>query len=213
MKLILYKRQKVFFTSDSHYDHANLCSATSNWSDSETRKFDSLADMNDTIVDGINSVVGENDILIHFGDWSFGGFENIKIFRDRIKCKNIHLIEGNHDKFIRKNKDNVRSLFLSVHEYLALTIVRKNEQRIMEKHRFVCMHYPIASWNGLSKGVMHLHGHIHSSKEHRLGPGRSLDVGCDGNDYIPYSLDDVLELLKDRPIKHLSLKHDHHEED
>jgi len=31
--------------------------------------------MNDTLVNNINEMVGENDVLIHLGDWSFGGFE------------------------------------------------------------------------------------------------------------------------------------------
>ena len=47
--------------------------------------------MNTTLVDEINNKVGENDFLIHLGDFSFGGFDNIAEFRGRILCKNIHL--------------------------------------------------------------------------------------------------------------------------
>jgi hypothetical protein len=38
-----------------------------------------------------------------------------------------------------------------------------------------------------------------------------MDVGADGNGMDPYSLDEILKLLKDRPIKRLSLPADHHE--
>jgi calcineurin-like phosphoesterase family protein len=126
MKLVLEKTQRLFFTSDTHYNHSNSCSATTKWTNAQrlTREFNSLDHMNDTIVNNINSVVGENDILIHLGDWSFGGFENIEEFRNRLVCKNIHLVLGNHDHHIQRNKEGVQSLFSSVHEYLYLNVVR-----------------------------------------------------------------------------------------
>ena len=106
MKIKLEKGQKLFFTSDNHYNHKNLCRGVTNWRTidgeipvNQTRPFDTLEQMNDRIVVGLNSSVGEDDILINLGDFSFGGFENIEIFRNRIICKNIHLILGNHDCF------------------------------------------------------------------------------------------------------------------
>jgi calcineurin-like phosphoesterase family protein len=38
-----------------------------------------------------------------------------------------------------------------------------------------------------------------------------MDVGVDGNGLEPYSLDEILKLLKDRPVKRLTLPVDHHE--
>ncbi len=80
--------------------------------------------MNDVIVDNINSIVGENDVLIHLGDWSFGGFDNIAEFRSRIVCKNVHLTYGNHDHHIRRNKDDIQSIFSSTQDYMYLDIRR-----------------------------------------------------------------------------------------
>jgi calcineurin-like phosphoesterase family protein len=209
MKITLQKGQNIFFTSDTHYNHSNICSATSTWKDAEnvTRKFDTLEQMNSTIVDNINAVVGENDILFHLGDWSFGGFEYIQQFKSRLICKNIHLVLGNHDHHIEKNKDEIQSLFSSVNSFIpSLEIRRENE-----KFQFCLFHYPIASWIDMNKGVIHLHGHVHLPKHHKLGQGRSLDVGVDGNDMKPYSLDDILKLVKYQPIKKLQLPSDHHE--
>ena len=91
MKLVLEKGQRLFFTSDTHYGHGNICSATTKWVSAEnlTRDFKSLDHMNDVLVNNINGMVGENDILIHLGDWSFGGFDKIEEFRNRILCKNV----------------------------------------------------------------------------------------------------------------------------
>lgn len=92
MKIILEKNQNIFFSSDSHYNHQNICRGVSTWPEGRgTRDFHSLGEMNDAVVSGINSVVGENDYLVHMGDWSFGGFESIVEFRKRIVCKNIIL--------------------------------------------------------------------------------------------------------------------------
>ena len=106
MKIVLEKGQSLFFTSDTHYNHSNICRATTKWSDADnlTRDFKSLDHMNDTLVNNINEIVGENDILIHLGDWSFGGFESIEDFRNRILCKNVHLVFGNHDHHIRETR-------------------------------------------------------------------------------------------------------------
>ena len=64
MKLILDKGQNLFFTSDTHYSHSNICRATSRWGDDNlTRDFNSLDQMNAALVNNINEIVGENDIF------------------------------------------------------------------------------------------------------------------------------------------------------
>jgi len=212
MKIVLEKGQRIFFTSDSHYSHSNLCRSTTNWSDvSKTRDFKSLDHMNDSIVNGINSMVGENDVLIHLGDFSFGGFENIGEFRSRIICKNVHLILGNHDHHIERNKGGVQDLFESINHYAVLNIRRPGKDNEMEKHSIVLCHFPIASWDSMNTGRIHLHGHTHLGPQIKIAAGRAMDVGADGNGLDPYSLDEILKLLQDRPIRRLFLPSDHHE--
>jgi calcineurin-like phosphoesterase family protein len=81
-------KRKVWVTSDTHFSHGNICRGTTNWRlpngdipVNQTRDFPTLDKMNDAIVNNINEVVGQEDVLIHFGDWSFGGFENIQLLR------------------------------------------------------------------------------------------------------------------------------------
>jgi len=73
------------------------------------------------------------------------------------------------------------------------------------------MHYPISSWNGLNKGVMHLHGHCHLLTNMRFGVGQRMDVGMDGHpEFRPYHvIREIVPLLKDRPIKS-DIYDDHH---
>jgi calcineurin-like phosphoesterase family protein len=216
MKIKLNSDQKLWFTSDTHFDHKNICSATTNWVGAEdlTRKFSSLDQMNDELVTSINNKVGQDDILFHLGDWSFNGFENIRKFRERINCKNVHLILGNHDHHIERNKENIQSIFSSVSQYLDLEVKWRpyHSKLVADSYtQFVLFHYPIASWNGMSDGVIHLHGHVHLSPQQRVANGKAMDVGVDGNNMEPISMDEVLKIMSKQPIAKLTLPKDHHE--
>ena len=213
MKIKLEKHQQLYFTSDTHYNHQNICRGVTNWKDADdvTRDFKTLDEMNDRIVAGINAAVGQDDILFHLGDWSFGGFESIEKFRSRIHCKNIHLILGNHDHHIARNRDGVQSLFTSVNQYLELEVkkvVYKMGQRPIEQN-FVLMHYPIMSWNKMNDGVIHLHGHVHLPPHKRFGKGKMMDVGVDGNEMDVISIDEVMNRMYYQPIAS-GFEFDHH---
>jgi calcineurin-like phosphoesterase family protein len=213
MKITLNKGQRLWFTSDTHYNHANICSATTTWnkeSGNNFRIFNSLDTMNDRLVAGINASVGQDDILFHLGDWSFGGFESIRQFRDRLVCKNIHLILGNHDNHIARNKDDVQEIFSSVHNMLDLIVKWNVGTPTQDEAKFMLMHFPIASWDNLARGVIHLHGHVHLPKHRRIGPGKMMDVGVDGNGLEPIDMKEVLTIMKNQPIKSM-MPNDHHE--
>jgi calcineurin-like phosphoesterase family protein len=171
----------------------------------QTRDFETIEKMNATIVNNINELVGQDDVLIHLGDWSFGGFENIQIFRDRVVCREIHLILGNHDHHIDRNRQNCQSLFESVNwfqqfEYMGNTIE--------------CCHYPISSWNNLRKGRVHLHGHCHLPHHQKITNGRRMDVGMDGSPgMMPYDLNEIIGNLKKLPIGSEMGPLDHHLDD
>jgi calcineurin-like phosphoesterase family protein len=206
MKIKLEPTQQLYFTSDTHYMHTNICRGTTRWSNADgfTRNFDTLDQMNDRIVNGINSAVGQDDILFHLGDWSFGGFERIEEFRNRINCRNLHIVLGNHDHHIERDREDIRRLFTSVNQYLELEVKGKDWEQ-----NYVLMHYPIISWNKMNDGVIHLHGHVHLSADRRIGKGKTMDVGVDGNGLDPLHTSDIKRLMKDQPIKS-GFEFDHH---
>jgi len=211
MKIELKTGQKLWYTSDTHFSHANICSATTSWIDPVTcREFQSLEQMNAALVNNINSVVAQDDILFHLGDWSFGGFEKIEEFRNRIVCKNIHIVTGNHDHHIENDREGCQSLFASVNKYVNLEVKWNVGKHNQSKCSFALMHFPIASWDNMAKGAIHLHGHVHFPPQKRMGPGKMMDVGCDGNNLMPIEMSEVLRLMKDRPIKSM-FEFDHHE--
>jgi calcineurin-like phosphoesterase family protein len=56
---------KVFFTSDTHFNHANIISYCS-------RPFSSADEMNREIIARWNAVVGPEDTVYHLGDFAMG---------------------------------------------------------------------------------------------------------------------------------------------
>ncbi len=203
---------KVWITSDTHYNHTNICRGVTNWRmpdgsipEKQTRPFDTLDKMNAAIVNNINELVGQDDVLIHLGDWSFGGFEMIEEFHSRLICKNIHLVLGNHDHHIDRDRQGIRSLFKSVNWF---------EQFQYQGETIECCHYPISSWNALRKGRIHLHGHCHLPANKKISNGRRMDVGMDGSLWFtPYDLHDVIKMLRKLPIGSEMGADDHHMDD
>jgi calcineurin-like phosphoesterase family protein len=202
---------EVWIFSDPHYNHTNICRGTTNWrtQDGEipveqTRDFQTVEKMNEAIVNGINWNVGQDDILICLGDWSFGGFESIKQFRDRIVCQNVHLVLGNHDHHIERNRGDIQKLFTSVSHYETLVINKKT---------FRLFHYPIQSWNGMNSGDIHLHGHVHLPPNRKFGQGKKMDVGIDGHpEFRPYNVMREIVPIMDKRDSRSDMPNDHHVE-
>lgn len=106
--------------------------------------------MDDHIINRINSVVSANDNLVVVGDFcltkSLGRTNMVKSFRDRINCRNVFLILGNHD-----DRDASLSAFKCFDHYL----FNVNGQKI-----FAC-HYPCRSWERSAHGSWMVYGHVH----------------------------------------------------
>ena len=120
-------------------------------------------------------------------------------------CKNIYLVLGNHDHHIENNRDGSQGLFKGVSHYNTLSY---------GQFKFQLMHYPISSWDGLNKGVMHLHGHCHLPTHLRFGKGQRMDVGMDGHpEFRPYNLrSEIIPMLRNRE-KLSEMQNDHHLDD
>lgn len=204
----------LWFTSDTHYGHKNICKGESDWTDkSGCRDFKTVAEMNEAIVTNINSVVKRGDTLIHLGDWSFGGKQNIHDFRRQLVCEDIQLVLGNHDHHIRNGV--FTSLFTRVDE-LRITA-------LFGKMMTLC-HYPMRVWDKGYAGAWMLYGHCHGSLDDKkptfpeptwagdnyyMKNSKSMDVGIDTHpEFRPYSYDEVKAIMDSREVL---LNIDHHQ--
>jgi calcineurin-like phosphoesterase family protein len=171
---------KIWLTSDSHYNHKSICGPTlSKWKDGY-RNFSSLQEMEEILTDNINSLVQPDDILYHLGDFIMGPSIDVELprIRSTIKCKTIHKLRGNHNKYDKWSE--LKSLFTTFQDYLELKY----------KSKFIVLcHYPFRSWNHMNQGSLHFHGHTHQ----QIGNGRMLDVGVDCWNFKPISIEQAID--------------------
>ena len=162
----------LWFTADWHLDHYKILEYCN-------RPFKTVKEMNETLINNINKVVKADDELYILGDMAMGSSINLLKYLNEIKCKNMVLVEGNHDWGVLKNSE-VKAKFRFVTHY---TTVAVGYQKI------VLFHYPIASWNNRIHGSWHLYGHVHGKLTQGLIPmAPMLDVGVDQYGHAAYLL-------------------------
>jgi len=157
----------IYFTSDTHFNHKRILQYSS-------RNFFSIEEMNETIIKNWNSVIKENDIVYHLGDFCFG---NPKPFIDRLNGK-IIFIKGSHDKWM--NEPYMRVISPGIKD-------EYGNNRII-----VLCHYSMRSWEKSHYASYHLFGHHHGVLEPY---GLSFDVGVDCWNYCPVSFDEVCKKM------------------
>lgn len=169
----------IYFTSDLHLGHANIIKHCN-------RPFFSVNEMTSVLIDNINKTVDQRkDELYILGDFTFyGGVDDVRALRNRIACRRVHFIRGNHDKDHAQHH-----IFCEYTDYKELRC---------EKRKLILFHYPILSWNGLHRThVIHLHGHQHNSATYNKNNIRNgilrFDIGVDANDFKPVSADTIFK--------------------
>lgn len=151
----------VWLTSDTHYSHKNICRGVSTWEGEgshSVRDFDTVEQMNDALIKGINDYVKEEDVIIHCGDVAFAGIGQYYEFLERVNCKNFIHLRGNHCH--QKEHANLKDI-----GYFQF-----------QGFKLMAMHYPAMIWHQSHKDVRLAFGHVHGSNP---GVGRSQDVGVD----------------------------------
>lgn len=163
---------RTFIWSDTHFNHTNICGPTLSKWDKGYRNYTSLEEMNETLLEAINSTVDVGDELIHVGDFLFGKKSLLPDFLNRIRCKRIHLVFGNHDKWlwndVKPEFKHFAEMFASAQFYME----RRHNGLLVS-----IFHYPIGSWDEIGRGGVNLHGHCHSTYQRSFGC--QLDVGVD----------------------------------
>lgn len=192
-----------WITSDLHFNHENIIQYQPN-----TRgQFANVDVMNDTIIERFNSDVGPDDHTFIIGDIGMGDTSKVPALLKRMNGKKT-IIKGNHDRSTMKLPE-----FQTIETRHEMGVVGVFDYYVISPSKgsaVVMMHFPIASWDGLSRGSIMMHGHLHSDPDKRhIGEGRIVDVGADGNNLHPYHFEDLVAEMKKRPIVPM-IKGDYH---
>ena len=186
-------KNDIFFTSDTHFGHANILKYCQ-------RPFDDIDSMNEALIKNWNSVVKDNDIVFHLGDFMFGNTNRFWEIRSRLNGR-IYLIHGNHDYKLMEEVDNIEDGFEDILSQMRIVI---NSQKIYLNH------FPYLTFDGVykEKPGWELFGHVHSTKNGSSNGADiqrlkylfpcQYDVGVDNNNYTPVSFNQVKEIIENQ---------------
>jgi len=145
----------LFVTSDTHFGHNKDFIYGS-------RGYNNPEEMNKNMIQTINDTVGENGILLHLGDFCLNtSREQYEDIMSQLKVKSIWMLWGNHNNPIQKSyggsQHQITASIRGTHvRYLHHYFTFRKSKKV-----FVCFHFPISVWDGMSNGSMHLCGHSH----------------------------------------------------
>ena len=182
----------IYFTSDLHVGHSRLLEFCRN-----TRRGRDIEEHDELLIQLWNSVVQRGDVVYILGDECLGnrdeGYKKIARLNG-----SKHLIRGNHTQLKKEEHKNV---FASISDLKKITVKLEDGK----KQQIIMCHFPIAEWENAHNGSIHLFGHLHGNTTNikHLLQYKCMDVGIDSrkdNLMLPYSLQEVLDNLKDRKI-------------
>lgn len=185
---IQFNKDKLFFTSDTHFFHKNIIKYVN-------RPFETVEEMNETIVTRWNETIPKDADVFHMGDVSLtAGSKELSDILYSLNGRK-HLIIGNHEKDVLK-RSHIRSIFSGIYD-IAEIYVPDKEITYGEQHIVMC-HYPMLTWNASHRGSWQLFGHVHgglSNKGVINHKATQIDVGVDCHDLYPVSYQTVKELI------------------
>lgn len=178
----------TFFTADLHFGRESMIYRYD-------RPEKNILRMNDLLVRNWNSVVGRFDLVYIAGDLTDLPVEQTLPYLDRLNGIK-HLIIGNHDRNAVLSPDFL-SKFATCDFYRRIRV---------DGYNVILTHKPLEKWEGMDKGYIHLHGHIHDVQVEDAN-GLIYNVGVDANNYKPISLNDILKKInyRDRILSFIEL--------
>ena len=186
--------EKTFFTSDTHFGHANIIKYSE-------RPFQNVRQMDEALIGNWNEIVGEDDIVFHLGDFTLG--ENARRYFAALNGRiRILTLEWHHDaRWLKAEIGKNRLVSRSGHPVRllpALTVLSCAALGTAQHALPITIsHYPLAEWEASHHGAWQLHGHSHSAYTDPQGR-KCLDVGVDAMNYRPVSLDALAGMMRTR---------------
>ena len=161
-----------YFVSDLHFNHKNIIQY-------DKRPFETVEEMNQTMIHLWNGRVRDEDNVYILGDFGYGLVGNIHSILYRLKGKK-YLIRGNHDHVFLKKETFNRALFEWIEDIKKVS---------GGSDGCVLCHYPMVSWAGSHKGVIQLYGHTHTW----LSPiPNSYNACAVVNNYMPCTIPEII---------------------
>ena len=169
----------IYYISDLHFGHRNVIGM-------DGRPFESIEEMDETLIWRWNERVTDEDDVYIVGDFAYRNGNTASWYLRQLKGRK-HLVIGNHDR-------------LTIQDPKAMAYLASVEKmnRVIDNDRKVSLcHFPVAEWTGKRHGGYHVHGHLHNRRdevyEFMSRYDKALNAGCMLNGYRPVTLDELIE--------------------
>ena len=173
----------IWLIADTHFNHDKDFIY-------KPRGFDSVEEMNETIIDKWNKVIKPDDIVYHLGDFIMGPLEPGLSIINQLNGK-IRLAIGNHDT------DSRIAEFKKLNNIEDIQFGYRLKDR---KKSFLLTHYQTFTGNFDNSKTYSIHGHTHSKNtfcEYDL----MYNVNCDAHNCNPVAWEDMIyDIIKRKNI-------------
>lgn len=163
----------IYYTADLHFGYAPILNH---------RPFDTVEEMDETLIRNWNETVCDTDTVYIVGDFSYNGGQVPAQYFTRLRGRK-HLIRGNHDTPL----ENAQELFHYCESVVDFWELDDGDTHILLSH------YPMIYERG---GYM-IHGHFHAHRGQAYDLLRQLpqvlNCGVDVNFFRPVTLAQLIE--------------------
>ena len=171
-----------FFTSDTHFGHANIIAHCK-------RPFKDVEEMDEEMIRRWNAIVGPNDAVFHMGDFTYHNATKTKEIVSRLNGT-IVLVEGNHDK-------KPCRFFGAVLKSGTVTFAGDIGDVQMSHYPYIGTDYDdygrdFSRLQLDDKGDWLLHGHVHCLWKRK---NRMINVGVDQWAFAPVSEQELVDFI------------------
>lgn len=186
----------MWFTSDTHFGHANIIGYSQ-------RPYRDVAQMNDELVDAWNDRVRPDDEIWHLGDVVMGKAEQTLPIISRLHGRK-YLVPGNHDRCWtghRKTGD-----WAAKYTAAGFTLLDNQSPLELAGRQVLTCHFPYAGdshdtdryaeHRPVDRGQWLIHGHVHEKWRQR---GRQINVGVDVWNWAPVHADTLTAMINAGP--------------
>ena len=168
----------IYMSSDLHFNHDRDFI----WKE---RGFNSVEEMNETIVQNCNSVVSKQDRLFFLGDFALCGKDKIIEIGQRLNGRKT-LILGNHDG-------------ASLKTYYEAGFEMVSKYPIILENFFILSHTPqFVTSDGLYANI---HGHVHNHPEYLPVTSRTFNASAEMLNYTPINFEEIKKLMREQELK------------
>tara|TARA_R110001592_G_scaffold362951_1_gene679014 strand:- start:1398 stop:1928 length:531 start_codon:yes stop_codon:yes gene_type:complete len=135
-------------------------------------EFQSIDDMNSTLIKNWNKKVKKKDVIFHLGNFAWDPITARKVLKKLNGT--IFFVRGSQDKALEE----------VISEFPNASFLEDSITELID-FDLVLSHYPLAVWNGKDSGTIHMHGHTVFSHKTNLQTEKRFNVCTDFWNYSP----------------------------